>query len=245
MTEGNTDIGNKLLELSKIYDAEELWPTLHPEASNLVHRNPYAFCVATCLDRGTKAEIIWTTPYWISQITGHFDPFQFFTLPLEEIAGIFDRLPKKPRYINAAPMTFISITKIVVENFSGKAERIWENKKAIDVKRTFLSVYGVGIGIANMAVLLIEKMYKINFSDLDHTRMDIKPDVHTMRVLYRLGVSAANLEDEAISAARFLNPTYPGEIDGALWLLGRKWCYAVKPDCTNCPMREVCPRIDL
>jgi endonuclease III len=245
MADEYLSIRDKLIDLSKNGDSEELFPTLHPDASKLVHSNPYAFCVATCLDRGTKAEIIWTMPYWITQITGHFDPNRFYELPIEEITSIFLRLPKKPRYINAAPYTFLSITKKIVEEYAAEANQIWENKKAIDVKRTFMNVYGVGNGIANMAVLLIEKMYKIKFSDLDHSRMDIKPDVHTMRVLYRLGVSAGIQEDEAISAARFLNPAFPGEIDGALWLLGRKWCAATTPDCGQCPMLEVCPRIDL
>ena len=47
-------------------------------------------------------------------------------------------------------------------------------------------VYGVGNGISNMAVRLIESMYDFRFPDLDYSRMDIKPDVHTTRVLYKL-----------------------------------------------------------
>lgn len=37
-----------------------------------------------------------------------------------------------------------------------------------------------------MAVLLIERAFDIRFPDVDRSAMDIKPDVHTMRVLYRL-----------------------------------------------------------
>jgi len=166
-------------------------------------------------------------------------------MSIVEITGIFTQLPKKPRYLNAAPRTFQDVTRIVVDQFGGHAERIWTNKRAIDVRRTFLSVYGVGSGIANMAVILIEKAYGFQFSDLDHTRMDIKPDVHTTRVLYRLGVSAAMDENEAVMAARYLNPPYPGGIDGALWFVGRKWCLALKPTCAQCPMNSICPKIDI
>jgi len=110
----------------------------------------------------------------------------------------------------------------------------------------FLSVHGVGTGISNMILLLIEKTYHIRFSDLDHQRMDIKPDVHTRRVLYRLGVSAASdRDDEAINAARQLNPSFPGEIDGALWLLGRQWCRNTNPNCNQCPMQDVCAKVDI
>ncbi len=238
-------IRNLLLNLNYEYDSEELFPTQDPRASILIHTNSYAFCVATCLDRGTKADLIWTIPYWISQISGHFDPLRFYKMPIDEIKVIFLQLPKKPRYINDAPPTFESITKKIVDEFGGDASRIWLNKHAVDVKRTFMSVYGVGTGIANMAVLLIERMYNIRFSDLDRARMDIKPDVHTMRVLYRLGVAAAIQEDEAISAARWINPSYPGEIDSPLWRIGRKWCFATNPDCEHCPMKVVCQRIGL
>jgi endonuclease III len=70
--------------------------------------------------------------------------------------------------------------------------------------------------------------------------MDIKPDVHTVRVLYRLGASESATEQAAIAATRRMNPSYPGEIDGALWGIGRKWCRATNPICSECPLTAVC-----
>jgi len=238
-------IKNHLVELKKLFIKDELFPTLVPEASTIIHENPFAFCVATCLDRGTKAELIWTIPYWISQKVGHFDPHKFNKMTLEEITRLFEELPKKPRYINAAPLTFMDITGIVVENFNGDAAAIWTNKSASQVKKTFLSVYGVGNGIANMAVLLIEEAYGLRFADQDRSRMDIKPDVHTMRVLYRLGMAKEVNEIEAIIAARSLNPEYPGILDGPLWYLGRNWCLASAPTCSECPVEDCCEKVDL
>ena len=118
-----------------------------------------------------------------------------------------------------------------------------EKQKSEETKKTFLIVYGVGNGISNMAVRLIESMYDFRFADLDYSRMDIKPDVHTTRVLYRLGVSTTIREDGAIFAARFINPSYPGEIDGPLWLLGRKLCQATNPDCGRFPINAVCLKL--
>ena len=93
-----------------------------------------------------------------------------------------------------------------------------------------------------MGVLLIEKTFGIQFSDLDRTRMDIKPDVHTVRVLYRLGVSDAETIEAALMASRRLYPEFPGGIDGALWEIGRRYCFATKPNCPECPMKYVCSR---
>ena len=232
-----------LLDYGKEVDTQELFPTLVPEAAELVPGDPYAFCLATCLDRGMKADVIWTIPYWMKELLGHLDPHRIYQMPIEQLENLVNRLPKKPRYVNAAPRTIQEITRIVVEQFGGNAADIWKSGKAADVRETFLSVYGVGRGIANMALLLIEAAYGIRFSDLDRTQMDIKPDVHTMRVLYRLGVASGVNEDAAIAAARRLNPAYPGELDGPLWWIGRKWCRAGVPLCSACPLEEVCPKV--
>lgn len=240
-----SSILNFLLQYKVIFDQEELTPAKTPEAVQLIHDNSFAFISACCLDRGTKTEIIWTIPYWISQQVGHYDPLRFRAQSLNQISLLFDHLPQKPRYTNAAPRTFQDICRIVVDNFEGNAENIWKNRRAIDVKRTLLSVFGVGSGIANMSIILIEGLYHLTFSDLDYANMDIKPDVHTMRVLYRIGVSPAINETEAIIAARKLSPAYPGLIDGPLWSIGRNWCHPTHPECRSCPVNTCCEKIGL
>ena len=229
-----------LLDCSESVDATELFPVMVPEAAEIVAINPYAFSLATCLDRGTKADIIWTIPYDIDQKLGHLDPFLIYKMSLEDLELLFKYLPRRPRYVNDAPKTVRDLTRIVVEECGGDAARIWTGKHAADVKRTFLSIHGVGPGIANMAVLLIEKAFPIRFNDLDRPRMDIKPDVHTKRVLYRLGMSEGEDEIAAIDATRRMNPDWPGALDGALWWIGRYWCRPKNPDCSGCPVTSVC-----
>ncbi len=229
-----------LLAFSSQMDPQVLFPSLDPDASRLVIEDPYAFSIAVCLDRGAKAELIWAIPYYLKNDLGHLDPFKIYHLSIVDLDALFQRLPKKPRYVNAAPRTLKELTNLVVEQYNGDASHIWQGKTAGHVKSAFQSIYGVGEGIANMAVLLIEAAYPIRFNDLDRPKMDIKPDVHTMRVLYRLGVSEAVSEKAAVEAARAINPSYPGEIDGALWYIGRDWCYASNPNCIECPLTNVC-----
>ncbi|MFC2053494.1 hypothetical protein ACFLV7_04230 [Chloroflexota bacterium] len=233
-------IRDTLLEYTTSMDSQVLFPTLEPGAYKLVINDPYAFAISVCLDRGTKADLIWTIPFYIKNDLGHLDPLKIYQMSISDLGSLFQRLPKKPRYVNAAPRTLQELTILVVDKYDEDAAQIWEGKTAGKVKRTFQSIYGVGEGIANMAVLLIEAAYPIRFSDLDRPRMDIKPDVHTMRVLYRLGVSEAESERDAIESARTINPSYPGEIDGALWEIGREWCYATNPNCAQCPINGVC-----
>ncbi len=234
-----------LMQYKAIFDQEELTPAKTPEAVQLIHNNSFAFISACCLDRGTKAEIIWTIPYWLSLQVGHYDPLRFYTLSLVQITSLFDKLPQKPRYTNAAPRTFKDICRIVVDEFECNAENIWKNRRAMDVKRSLLSVFGVGSGIANMSLVLIEGLYHLQFSDLDYANMDIKPDIHTTRVLYRLGVSPAISEMEAIFAARKLSPAYPGAVDGPLWSIGRNWCRPTNPECISCPLDDCCEKVGL
>ncbi|MCL4561942.1 MAG: hypothetical protein M1281_15205 [Chloroflexi bacterium] len=175
----------------------------------------------------------------MKQSLGHLDPVKIYQLPLEKLALQVEKLPKKPRYTNAAPYMIQDITCLFVEKYCGTAELIWKNRRSSEVRKDFLSIYGGGPGIADMAVLLIEKGFGVRFSDLDHSRRNFKPDAHTMRILFRLGVAAAEGEQEAVLAGRSLNPSYPGEIDAALWLIGRSYCMAGDPHCNSCPLDEV------
>jgi len=235
-----SEITQKLLAFGKVISTEVLFPTVLPEASSLVAADPYAFTIAVCLDRGMKAEIVWTIPYDIQQELGHLNPELIYHMSLDELDNLFSRLPRRPRYTNDAPRTLQELTRIVVEECHRDAANIWKGKRAAEVNRTFVSIHGVGPGIANMGVLLIEAGFGVRFSDLDRKRMDIKPDVHTKRVLYRLGVSKEETEEAAITATRMLHPEFPGELDSALWEIGREWCFASDPDCANCPMMSSC-----
>lgn len=217
-----------------------LFPARHPLASQLIAEDPYAFAMAVVLDRQTKADIIWTVPYDLKKKLGHLDPFRIDKLSLEDLADVFTNLPHKPRFVNDAPRTVKELTHLVVRNYGGDASRIWKGRTAAEVKAIFRNLYGVGPQLANLSVLLIEQRFGIRFSDLDHTQMDIKADTHTRRVLYRLGVAWSEEPDAAIHAARALNPSFPGELDPPLWIIGRTWCHASDPDCRNCPVFGVC-----
>jgi endonuclease III len=232
-----------LLAFGPTVSHDSLFPTVIPEAAPLIATDPYAFLIAVCLDRGTKAQVIWTIPYDMKMKLGHLDPQLIYEMSLDELADLFTQLPRKPRYLNDAPKTVRDLTRFVIEECSGDTSLVWEGRRAADVNRILRSIHGVGAGIANMGVLLIEKAFDKRFSDLDRTRMDIKPDVHTVRVLYRLGASEAETIEAAIEASRRMNPSFPGSLDGALWEIGRRWCFASSPNCEDCPMSRDCARL--
>jgi endonuclease-3 len=232
----------KLLEFGEKVTAEELVPVLVKEAAKDI-TDPFAFVLAGVLDRGTKAEVIWTIPYYLKQQLVKLDPYFFANASIEEIAEIFRKLPRKPRYINDAPYTVKGLAKIIVNEYNGQTQKLWENRRAQSVQATLERIYGVGPGIASMIILLLERWFKIHFDDIDHTKMDVKSDVHIIRVFQRLGFISEPTSTAALEAARRLNPKFPGALDAPAWYIGRNWCTASISRCDQCPVTEVCPKV--
>lgn len=231
-----------LLEFGTRIQPRELFPVLQEGAASVIEENPFAFALAAVLDRGTKSEIIWTIPYYLQKKIGNLVPQFFVDRPVEELEVIFRRLPFRPRYITDAPRTVKELSQIVTREYDGDVTRIWKGKTSSYVKATFQRIYGVGPGIASMIVLLLEKCFKIHFTDIDHRTMDVKPDVHVVRVFQRLSFISAPSAAEALKAARKLNTEYPGELDGPVWIIGKKWCTPFVPQCSACPLDAVCPK---
>ncbi len=223
----------------------EFFPAKSREASDLIisDKSGYAFLMACCLDRGIKTEIIWSIPYEIGSRLGHLDPVRISELSMEELRSLFLSLDNKPRFINDAPRTTYEMTRMVVREYEGQACRIWEGQSVLEIKEVLTSIFGIGPGISNMTILLIEKAFSYRFKDSDRRRMDIKSDVHTKRVLHRLGICPNGSDKDVVTAARELNPECPAEMDGPLWWIGRTFCHPQEPHCQECPVGGYCDKL--
>jgi hypothetical protein len=74
-----------LLEFGATIRPQELFPVRHEGAASLIEENPFAFALAAVLDRGTKADIIWTVPYYLQAKIGELTPRFFASKPLSRI----------------------------------------------------------------------------------------------------------------------------------------------------------------
>jgi len=231
-----------LLKFGKSIKPRDLFPVLVDEAALTIEQNPFAFALAAVLDRGTKSEIIWTIPYYLEKQVGRLSPELFARMPLEELSKIFYSLPSKPRYISDAPKTVRALSRMIQSQYGGDVTKIWVGRTASYVKNTFQGVYGVGPGISSMIVLLLERCYGIKFTDIDHKAMNVKPDVHVIRVFNRLGFITERNEAAALEAAKRLNPEYPGALDPPTWVIGKRWCTPWETFCSNCPVDKVCQK---
>ena len=203
-----------------------------------VYTNPFAFLIGAAFDRGMDWKQAWEIPYQI-KLRGKLDPSILASMTEEELSLLLESLPRKPRYgIRIGAKTIKDAASLVHDQFGGDAAEIWRDALPAEVKKRLQSIHGVGQGIASMAVRMLHDKWGM-FTGQEH-QIDIKADVHVIRVFQRTGLTYSKAEEEAISAARLLNPKFPGELDWPAWKIGKNWCFPTKPQCNSCPLTAVC-----
>jgi endonuclease-3 len=214
----------------------------NPEADKLLRTDPFAFLMAASTDRGARVESVWELSWHLCHRLGELNAEQFSRMTPVQLEEILRQLPKKPRFPNQAERTIVSLAKLVSQEFKGDAGRIWDKNPALQVLDSLQRIYGVGPGIAHMTIriLIDEGQYQPCSDDL--RLIDIKPDVHVIRVFYRSGLSNGREGQSCIEAARRLHPEFPGKLDWPAWEIGRKYCHEGVPNCLNCPLDDNCPK---
>ena len=198
---------------------------------NDLENYPHAFVLACLMDKKIKAERAWAIPYKIYKELKSFDIYKL----KEKGKGYYKDLFNK----NKAEVFYNGICRII-DKYEGKANKIWnDNPSSATVVYRFLEFDGCGIKIATMAANILARQFKIPMKD--YYSIDISPDVHIRRVLYRLGFIEKNAKVErVIYKARELNPEYPGLIDYLCWEIGKNYCKPKFKDCEckKCDMNE-------
>ncbi len=157
----------------KRFGAESLEPGIgvsgidvEPAARALVNdleRYPHAFVLACIADRQTKADIAWGLPHAIREAASGFDLDALLRLPEEEWASVLassgHRLgTEMARLLPAAAWR-------IRDRYGGDASRIWAaGSSGAAVARRFLAFDGVGSKIANMAVNILIRDFRIGLA---------------------------------------------------------------------------------
>lgn len=244
MTTSESEIVNRLMEVGQTIGEKELLFTDIPIVGDLLKEAPFAFLLAASVDRGMVAEAAWSLPAKIKSSLGHLDPGRIAEMTPDEMLAVLRKIDGKPRYLTDAARTLVEVAQQVVSHYDGHARNLWKDQRARTISKRMQSIYGVGPGIAAMVVILLDTAKEITFDAEDYAGMDPKPDVHLRRIFQRLGFCGRDpSESDVIEAARRVHPTYPGKLDGPAWHIGRTWCHAESPDCTECPMAGVCPKV--
>ncbi len=211
---------------------------LPKHVGDLVYTNPFAFLVGAAFDRGLPWKSAWEIPYRIDQ-RGMLDPFKLASSSEARLKRLLESLPVRPRYGGGA-RTLKEAAALVVKH-GGNAAAIWEGVSPTQASRRLRSIHGVGPGIASMAVRLLHDDWGM-FKGQER-EIDVKPDVHVMRVFKRAGLASSESEGAAVEAAQRLNPDYPAQLDWPAWNIGQEWCRPTAPDCPGCPLTNLCPKL--
>ena len=212
------------------------------DVDNLLRSDSMAMLTGLVLQRGMPAERVWQIPMHLRSKLGHLDPARIAHMSVRDMTITFDSLEVRPRYPAQAAKTVVALAQLVTNAFGGDGSSVWHGRAMRDVIATLQSLPWVGPGIAHMAVqiLMDEAGYEPHADELPS--LDVKADVHVVRVFYRLGIAADETRDAALDAARRLHPRFPGLLDWPAWDIGRRVCRPQSPACGECPVSEFCER---
>ena len=214
------------------------WSELPDPVARLVRTNPFALLIAFCFDRGMPWVRAWSIA-WEIEREGVLQPERLAAMNYREVVELLDSLPVLPRYgTQRGAETVQDAARLIVDRYGGDTAAIWRDASPAEVERTLMEIRGVGKGIAAMAT-------RILYDDFGCFRgkerwIDVKPDVHLMRVFRRTGLISSLSAADAIGTARRLNPDFPGALDWGAWRIGQLWCHAQNPECASCHLRGPC-----
>lgn len=207
---------------------------------------PHAFVLACIMDIQVKAENAWMIPYYVKKSVHSFDMAALCHLSEEEIKIIFSNMEKAHRFPTQMAKRFYDAVQKIHVDYNDNASNLWaDNPSSGLLIYRFMQFKGVGIKIATMATNILVRQFGVKLAD--NSSIDISPDVHTVRVFQRLGLTSFDKKENqlkrtqgTIYMARAINPEYPGIFDYPCWSVGAKHCHPQSPDCEACPFRTFC-----
>jgi endonuclease-3 len=205
--------------------------------------SPFEFLLSVIFDQKIDADRAWKAPQELRKRLGHLDVEKIANMNEEELSKIIKKSPALHIYFNKMAKWIINAAKLLLVKYNGKAENIWANKpSAKELEKRFREFSGISQKKASMAVNILVRDYDIPISG-SKEGIDISYDRHIRRVFLRAGLVEKDEENEIIETARKLNTHYPGELDFPAWKIGRNFCHPKNPNCNNCPLGEICPKL--
>jgi len=126
------------------------------------------------------------------------------------------------------------LSRAILEKIGGSLDFIYSSPLE-ESREKLMSLPGIGPKTADIVLLFCAK------------RATLPVDTHVNRVSKRLGLAPSNGGYEEVRKS--LQALYQSEdyfpVHMLLISLGRKYCKALKPLCTTCPIKDLCPSADL
>jgi uncharacterized HhH-GPD family protein len=226
----------------QLKDGGAEWLGNDPDADELLRRDGVAMLIGLILQRGMKAERVWRIPLHLYRELGHLDPSRLAAMSVTDVEEALRRSPERPRFPAQSAATVIALGQLVRDDFDGDGRRVWQGRRMADVIATLESLPGVGPNIAHMAVGVLMSLVGYSPQADELPGLDVKADVHVVRVFHRLGIATEATTRAAILAARRFYPAHPGRLDWPAWHIGSLICRPHNPACAECPIESWCEK---
>lgn len=208
-------------------------------AKEFILDNPNAFVIGLIADQSVKAEIAWSLPY---KLFGRLDTFDFDyivnNLSVDIIEDAIKRKPALHRYPSRMAVYIYGAMEKIINDYDGDASNIWKCKGADVIIDRFEEFKGISHKKACLGALLLIRDLGMDISNKSF--IDIAYDVHIRRIFLRLGLVDDDTMEKVISSAKHINPSFPGKLTTSFWSIGRNYCYAANPRCSDCPLKKYC-----
>ncbi len=215
--------------------------TTDPAADEFVKSSGEAFLLGVLFTQGIPAERAWAGPYLLSRRLGHFDLERIARSP-DAVARAFATPPALHRFVRTVPGWVCSAAQKVVDEYGGRAANMWpDGAHVLEVTERLRAFPGIGEKKAAMAVEMLSR--SLGVSLIGRECGGVAYDVQVRRVFLRTGLIDRDTPGEVRRAAEAACPDAPGSLDLAAWLVGRTWCRPRLPECAECRLAAVCPRL--
>ena len=211
-----------------------------------------SFLLGVMLDRNVVAQRAWDAGKWINKSLGR----------RKNVAAVWENLqsmePRRlegfmrygyrgrafHRHYKRMASALRGCAGTILNKYKGDPRKIWNVQRNVGkVVDDLQQLSGIGPALSRMAVLILVRDHGLLGGKKALKDLDIKPDIHVMRVFKRAGLIEKNgSKKDAIAAARKFAPRFPGALDPPAWEIGRSWCRPSNPKCDDCPIGSVCPR---
>lgn len=142
-------------------------PSLHlsgdPDADALLSSDPFALLIGMVLDQQVPLEWAFSAPLRLQQrLGGHLDAAEIAAMGPDELGKVFAERPALHRFPGSNAKRVQSLAEIVVGEYDGKAERIWNTAETgTELYRRVKALPGFGEQKAKIFVALLGKQLGI------------------------------------------------------------------------------------
>ena len=138
------------------------------EADALIARDPFALLVGFALDQQVSVQKAFTAPLELERRLGHLDPKRIAAVDPGELDEVFRRKPALHRFPGAMAQRVQDLAATIVEEYGGRAERIWtEARDGGDLRDRLAALPGFGGMKVRSMLAVLAKRFGVRLEGLD------------------------------------------------------------------------------